>query len=129
MQHLVKSHGPIEDPSPVAYASRSLILGQADGLVSYKATSGLIASSNCCFSDWEIDSQLLALLKVGCSFSSCFCMVDYCLYQTICFERNALFIIFNDMRNKYNLHSICVFASFFYFFEDTCRTLADELIC
>ncbi|XVF76085.1 hypothetical protein PTKIN_Ptkin13bG0237800 [Pterospermum kingtungense] len=61
--HLVKSHGPIEDPSPVAHASRVLILGQTDGLVSYKATSGLIASSNCCFSDWEIDSHLLALLK------------------------------------------------------------------
>ncbi|XVE96282.1 hypothetical protein REPUB_Repub02eG0207600 [Reevesia pubescens] len=61
--HLVNSHGPIEDPSPVAHASRFLILGQTDGLVSYKATSGLIASSNCCFSDWEIDLHLLALLK------------------------------------------------------------------
>ncbi|XWS59372.1 hypothetical protein CRYUN_Cryun08bG0115900 [Craigia yunnanensis] len=59
--HLVNSHGPIEDPSPVAHASR--ILGQTDGLVSYKATCGLIASSNCCFSNWEIDSHLLALLK------------------------------------------------------------------
>ncbi|KAG8501130.1 hypothetical protein CXB51_003259 [Gossypium anomalum] len=61
--HLVISHGPIEDPSPVAHASRYFILGQTDGLVSYKATSGLIASSNCCFSDWEIDLHLLALLK------------------------------------------------------------------
>ncbi|XVE75858.1 hypothetical protein DITRI_Ditri12bG0125200 [Diplodiscus trichospermus] len=61
--HLVNSLGPIEDPSPVARASRFLILGQTDGLVSYKATIGLIASSNCCFSDWEIDSHLLALLK------------------------------------------------------------------
>lgn len=70
MQHLVISHGPIEDPSPVAHASRYFILGQTDGLVSYKATSGLIASSNCCFSDWEIDLHLLALLKVGCSVGS-----------------------------------------------------------
>ncbi|OMO49780.1 Protein virilizer, partial [Corchorus capsularis] len=61
--NLLNSHGPIEDPSPVAHASRVLILGQTDGLVSYKATSGLIASSNCCFSNWEIDSHLLALLK------------------------------------------------------------------
>ncbi|TYH21780.1 hypothetical protein ES288_A04G073500v1 [Gossypium darwinii] len=61
--HLVISHGPIEDPSPVAHASRYFILGQTDGLVSYNATSGLIASSNCCFSDWEIDLHLLALLK------------------------------------------------------------------
>ncbi|XP_021289040.1 uncharacterized protein LOC110420160 isoform X3 [Herrania umbratica] len=61
--HLVKSHGRIEDPSPVARASSFLILGQTDILVSYKATSGLIASSNCCFSNWEIDSHLLALLK------------------------------------------------------------------
>ncbi|XWS66566.1 hypothetical protein CRYUN_Cryun05aG0210500 [Craigia yunnanensis] len=61
--HLVNSHGPIEDPSPVAHASRFLILGQTDGLISYKATSGLIASSNCCFSDREIDLHLLALLK------------------------------------------------------------------
>ncbi|KAA3464043.1 Protein virilizer [Gossypium australe] len=61
--YLVISHGPIEDPSPVAHASRYFILGQTDGLVSYKATSGLIASSNCCFSDWEIDLHLLSLLK------------------------------------------------------------------
>ncbi|KAK8715597.1 hypothetical protein V6N13_042928 [Hibiscus sabdariffa] len=61
--HLVISHGPVEDPSPVAHATRCFILGQTDGLVSYKATGGLIASSNCCFSDQEIDLHLLALLK------------------------------------------------------------------
>ncbi|KAK8562208.1 hypothetical protein V6N12_049255 [Hibiscus sabdariffa] len=61
--HLVISHGPVEDPSPVAHATKHFILGQTDGLVSYKATSGLIASSNCCFSEWEIDLHLLALLK------------------------------------------------------------------
>ncbi|XP_059462211.1 protein virilizer homolog isoform X3 [Corylus avellana] len=60
---LINSHGPIEDPSPVARASRSLILGQTEGLLSYKATSTLIASSNCCFSNFDIDLHLLELLK------------------------------------------------------------------
>lgn len=60
---LINSRGPIEDPSPVACASRSLILGQTEGLLSYKATSSLIASSNCSFSNWDIDLHLLELLK------------------------------------------------------------------
>ncbi|CAL0299449.1 unnamed protein product [Lupinus luteus] len=60
---LISSRGPIEDPSPMGYASRSLITGQTDGLLSYKTTSGLISSSSCCFSDWDIDSHLLGLLK------------------------------------------------------------------
>lgn len=60
---LINARGPIEDPSPVACASRSLILGHMEGLLSYKATSGLIASSNCCFSTSDIDSHLLSLLK------------------------------------------------------------------
>ncbi|KAK2454634.1 protein virilizer protein [Trifolium repens] len=60
---LINSRGPIEDPSPVASASRSLITGQTDGLLSYKTTSNLISSSSCCFSDWDIDSHLLGLLK------------------------------------------------------------------
>lgn len=60
---LINSRGPIEDPSPVACASRSLITGQTDGLLSYTTTSNLISSSNCCFSDWDIDSHLLGLLK------------------------------------------------------------------
>ncbi|XP_075637615.1 protein virilizer homolog isoform X2 [Castanea sativa] len=61
--NLINSRGPIEDPSPVACASRSLIIGQTEGLLSYKATSSLIASSNCCFSNWDIDLHLLELLK------------------------------------------------------------------
>ncbi|WCJ34180.1 embryo defective 2016 [Euphorbia peplus] len=60
---LINSHGPVEDPSPVACASRSLILGQTEGLLSYKATSGLISSSNCCFAKWDVDLHLLGLLK------------------------------------------------------------------
>ncbi|KAF7804221.1 protein virilizer-like protein [Senna tora] len=60
---LINSRGPIEDPSPMAFGSRSLITGQTDGLLSYKTTSGLISSSSCCFSDWDIDTHLLGLLK------------------------------------------------------------------
>ncbi|XP_061352385.1 protein virilizer homolog [Gastrolobium bilobum] len=60
---LINSRGPIEDPSPMACASRSLITGQTDGLLSYKTTSCMISSSSCCFSDWDIDSHLLGLLK------------------------------------------------------------------
>ncbi|XP_010247298.1 PREDICTED: uncharacterized protein LOC104590359 [Nelumbo nucifera] len=60
---LLNSWGPIEDPSPMASISRSLILGQAEGLLSYKATIGFIASSKCCFSNWDIDPHLLSLLK------------------------------------------------------------------
>lgn len=64
MQKLINSHGPIEDPSLMAYGARSLFTGATDSLLSYKATSGLISSSSCCFSDWDIDSHLLGLLKV-----------------------------------------------------------------
>ncbi|MED6108788.1 hypothetical protein PIB30_027479 [Stylosanthes scabra] len=60
---LINSRGPIEDPSPLARASRSMIFGQTDGLLSYKTTSCLISSSSCCFTDWDIDSHLLGLLK------------------------------------------------------------------
>ncbi|KAK7392701.1 hypothetical protein VNO78_21145 [Psophocarpus tetragonolobus] len=60
---LINSRGPIEDPSPIACASRSLITGLSDGLLAYKTTSSLISSSSCCFSDCDIDSHLLGLLK------------------------------------------------------------------
>lgn len=71
MQKLINSRGPIEDPSPVARATKSLILGQTEGVLSYKASNNLITASNCCFSNWDIDLHLLALLKVNfllCSF-------------------------------------------------------------
>ena len=83
MQKLINSRGPIEDPSPVACASRSLILGQTEGLLSYKATSSLIASSNCSFSNWDIDLHLLELLKVYryiSSFSFSFVCIYTCMY-------------------------------------------------
>lgn len=60
---LINFSSLVEDPSPVASASRSLILGETDGLLSYKATSRLITLSNCQFSDWDIDSHILILLK------------------------------------------------------------------
>ncbi|PIA54315.1 hypothetical protein AQUCO_00900690v1 [Aquilegia coerulea] len=63
LSKMLNSRGPIEDPSPVANAHRSLVLGQTDGLLSYRSTKKLIASSNCCFSDFDIDSHLLSLLK------------------------------------------------------------------
>ncbi|KAK6942521.1 Virilizer, N-terminal, partial [Dillenia turbinata] len=60
---LINSCGPIEDPSPVGCASRSLILGLAEGSLSFQMTRGLISQSTCCFADWDIDSTLLLLLK------------------------------------------------------------------
>lgn len=60
---LINSRALVEDPSPVACTSRSLIFGETDGLLSYKATSRLITLSNCRFSDQDIDSHLLFLLK------------------------------------------------------------------
>lgn len=60
---LINLRGPIEDPSPVSSARRSLTLVQAEGLLSYKVTSNLIASSTCGFSNSDIDPHLLTLLK------------------------------------------------------------------
>ncbi|CAA3021769.1 Hypothetical predicted protein [Olea europaea subsp. europaea] len=59
---LINLCGPIEDPSPMAAASRLYIFDDA-GLLSYSSTSGLIKLSNCCFSNWDIDPHLLSLLK------------------------------------------------------------------
>lgn len=61
----MNSPGSVEDPSLVALASRSLMLGQSEGgLLSYKATSGLITSSNSCIFNWDNNLHLLELLKV-----------------------------------------------------------------
>ncbi|KAL8138354.1 hypothetical protein V2J09_004355, partial [Rumex salicifolius] len=60
---LANSFRLVEDPSPVASATRLLLIGQTEGLLSYKATSKLIASSSCCFLNRDIDSNLLSLLK------------------------------------------------------------------
>ncbi|GAB4834106.1 hypothetical protein Ancab_032360 [Ancistrocladus abbreviatus] len=60
---LINPFGPVEDPSAVACAGRSMILRHAEGILSYKATSKLIASSSCRFLSQDIDSKLLSLLK------------------------------------------------------------------
>ncbi|CAN4087886.1 unnamed protein product [Withania somnifera] len=59
---LINSSGPIEDPSPVVCASKSLVLGDA-GQLSYNSTSNLITRSSCCFSNNDMDQHLLSLLK------------------------------------------------------------------
>lgn len=81
MQNLINARGPIDDPSPVACASRSVILGrQTDGsLLSYKATSNLIASSKCQFSDSDIDPHLLSLLKVEICIYIYIYLLELCL--------------------------------------------------
>ncbi|KAL1813356.1 hypothetical protein ACET3Z_023421 [Daucus carota] len=60
---LIDCHGPIEDPSPVARAGRSLLLGEDENLLSYKATSRLVTASKCCSSKRDMDPHLLLLLK------------------------------------------------------------------
>ncbi|KAL9258898.1 virilizer-like protein [Drosera capensis] len=60
---LINSYGPVEDPSPLSCAHRLLVLGQTDGVLSYKATSKLITASSCRFLACDIDSKLLSLLK------------------------------------------------------------------
>lgn len=64
MQKSIKLGGPIEDPSPVASADRSLILGPSDESLSYKVTSRFITSSNSYLYNRDIDLHLLLLLKV-----------------------------------------------------------------
>ncbi|KAL7001548.1 hypothetical protein U1Q18_002701 [Sarracenia purpurea var. burkii] len=63
LMKMINSRGRIEDPSPLACMSRSLLLGETEGVLSYKSSSSLITSSNCWFSIWDIDSHLLFLLK------------------------------------------------------------------
>ncbi|KAK4362634.1 hypothetical protein RND71_017875 [Anisodus tanguticus] len=59
---LINSSGPIEDPSPVACASKSLVLGDG-GQLSFNSTSDLITRSSCCFSNNDMDQHLLSLMK------------------------------------------------------------------
>ncbi|KAI8558961.1 hypothetical protein RHMOL_Rhmol04G0137000 [Rhododendron molle] len=63
LMKMINSCAPLEDPSPLACTSRSLLLGETEGVLSYKSTCSLITSSNCWFSNWDIDSHLLVLLK------------------------------------------------------------------
>ncbi|KAJ8536636.1 hypothetical protein K7X08_035037 [Anisodus acutangulus] len=59
---LINSSGPIEDPSTVACASKSLVLGDG-GQLSFNSTSDLITRSSCCFSNNDMDQHLLSLMK------------------------------------------------------------------
>ncbi|CAN8260343.1 unnamed protein product [Cochlearia groenlandica] len=63
LQKLMKSLGSVEDPSPSAYAEKSLVSNHSEGWLSYNATSKLTASWACPFSISGIDSYILALLK------------------------------------------------------------------
>ena len=55
MQKLINSCGPIEDPSPVQ-ADHWFLVKQND-YCHIKQPVSLIASSNCCFSNWDVDLQ------------------------------------------------------------------------
>lgn len=68
MQRLLEIRGPIEDPSSVARANRSLILDQTEGLFSYTATCKLITASKDRHPSSEIDVHWLSLLKVNFSY-------------------------------------------------------------
>ncbi|KAG5552399.1 hypothetical protein RHGRI_010466 [Rhododendron griersonianum] len=72
LMKMINSRAPLEDPSPLACTSRSLLLGETEGVLSYKSTCSLITSSNCWFSNWDIDSHLLFLLKVCFCLESCY---------------------------------------------------------
>lgn len=61
----MKSLGSVDDPSPSAYAERSLVSDYSEGWLSYKATSKLTASWACPFTNSGTDSHMLALLKVN----------------------------------------------------------------
>ncbi|CAF2126381.1 unnamed protein product [Brassica napus] len=63
LQKLMNSLGSVEDPSPSAYAERSLVFDHSEGWLSYKATSKLTASWACPFSNSGTDSHMLSLLK------------------------------------------------------------------
>lgn len=60
---LINSSGWVDDPSPMACAIRSLMVASSEGVLSFKATSKLIASSSCRFLNQNIDAKLLSLLK------------------------------------------------------------------
>ncbi|CAN6292909.1 unnamed protein product [Urochloa humidicola] len=55
--------GPIEDPSPVATARRIFKSEHLEGLLSYKATIGLITSSKYSFLQFDTDPYLLSLIQ------------------------------------------------------------------
>ncbi|KAJ8425221.1 hypothetical protein Cgig2_001610 [Carnegiea gigantea] len=81
---LMNSSGWIQDPSPVGCATRSFMVGAAEGLLSYKTTHKLISSSSCRFLQQEIDAKLLSLLKVP------HCYFDAVILQAVEMSRNLI---------------------------------------
>ncbi|TVU46430.1 hypothetical protein EJB05_05967 [Eragrostis curvula] len=63
MLKLMNFCGPIEDPSPVAYARRISKSGHLEGLLSYQSTIGLISSSKYSFLQFDTDPYLLSLIQ------------------------------------------------------------------
>ncbi|KAL6842285.1 hypothetical protein ACP4OV_027933 [Aristida adscensionis] len=63
MLKLIKSCGPIEDPSPVAVARKISKSGHLEGILSYKATIDLITSSKYSFLPFDTDPYLLSLIQ------------------------------------------------------------------
>lgn len=63
MLKLIIFCGPIEDPSPVATASRIFKSEHLEGLLSYKATIDLITSSKYSFLQYDTDPYLLSLIQ------------------------------------------------------------------
>ncbi|KAG9151531.1 hypothetical protein Leryth_023728 [Lithospermum erythrorhizon] len=62
LSKLINLRGPIDNPSPVASATESLVLDDA-GFLSYKATRGLINKCDLGYWNQDVDSHLLSLLK------------------------------------------------------------------
>ncbi|KAK1274402.1 hypothetical protein QJS04_geneDACA022688 [Acorus gramineus] len=63
LSKLLNVRGPVEDPSPGACGKKLSDLGQAEGMLSYRATVDLIASSKYRFVSRDVDAHLLTLLK------------------------------------------------------------------
>ncbi|KAF8722237.1 hypothetical protein HU200_022545 [Digitaria exilis] len=63
MSKLIIFCGPIEDPSPVATARRIFKSEHLEGLLSYKATIGLVTSSKYSFLQFDTDPYLLSLIQ------------------------------------------------------------------
>ncbi|CAN6304538.1 unnamed protein product [Urochloa humidicola] len=63
LSELIIFCGPIEDPSPVATARKIFKSEHLEGLLSYKATIGLITSSKYSFLQFDTDPYLLSLIQ------------------------------------------------------------------
>lgn len=69
MQKLLNLWEPVAEP--LASATKSFMIYEHEGILSYRSTMNLIATSKCSFAKGDIDTTLLSLLKV------CFFMIQY----------------------------------------------------